>query len=316
MKSLFSMIYHKGRIIALTLFAIVCAQYSWAQCQSYIQIDGQIVNASEIAANGLHLPLWLKEGQTLAADQMVNSISVIEFDVNGSTLEFSQVLKVTSVQTVPSGKVWKVESLVKTTSSLTAANSAVYSNGGTYTFNVPTCTSYICIEAWGGGGGGYAGTAGGGGGGGAYGQSCFTVTPGQSLSVTVGSGGTFGTPGVNGGTTSITGTGVNISASGGSGSSSSTGGAGGTSVTGTIIVYGGKGANGLSLSNPYYGGAGGAAGGSQINPGGEGSSGSSYASNIASSSTPGGFPGGGGGGQACCGGNSSKGAEGKVIISW
>ena len=47
---------------------------------------------------------------------MVQSISVIEFTVNSNSLEFSQVKKVTTVETVPAGKIWKIESIGKTAS--------------------------------------------------------------------------------------------------------------------------------------------------------------------------------------------------------
>lgn len=291
---------------------------AFGQCQSYIKVDDNMINTNQLTANGLSLPFWLKEGQTLAADQMVNSVSAIEFTVTnpGNQLEFSQVLSVTTVQTVPTGKVWKVESILKEISSLTSNNGAIFSNRGTYSFTVPSCASYICIEVWGGGAGGVAQTSGGGGGGGGYGQQCFSATPSSTLTVIVGAGGLNGSSPSSGTGSSVTGPGVSISATGGNAGSGGTGGTGGTS-TATITVDGGMGTNGQNLGNPYYGGAGGASGGSPVSPGGLGSSGSFYTSStIFYASTQGGFPGGGGGGQATGGGISSKGADGKVIITW
>src|SRR4051812_30848265 len=217
----------------LFFFLALCSNNneSLAQCQPYIKIDGVMTIANTTSQTGITLPFWLKEGQTLAADQMVQSISVIEFTVNANALEFSQVRKITTVQTVPVGKVWKIESIGKT-ASLSNTNGALYSSVGTYSLTVPNCASYLCIEVWGGGGGGNNSTvAAGGGGGGAYGQGCFTVTPGTVLTVVLGNAGTVGAPGTAGGTSSVNGTGVSISASGGAAGGTSAGGAGGSSIT-------------------------------------------------------------------------------------
>jgi len=307
--------------IAAILFAALCGiqQGASAQCQSYIRVDGDLINANQLAANGLHLPFWLKSGQTLAADQMVNSVSVIEFNVgSGGILEFSQVLSVTTELTVPEDKTWKVESILKATSSLESKNGAVFNNSGTYTFIVPDCTSYICIEAWGAGGGGRTTTAAGGGGGGGYGMSCFNVEPSTSLTVTVGAGGNFANPAGNGGASSVAGTGVSISAEGGYGGNASTGGNGGSSITANVKIPGGTGRNGVNLSVPYFGGDGGAAGGSPVSTGGLGSRGGTYlSSSVFFLATDAGHPGGGGGGYAAnAASGASRGADGKVIITW
>lgn len=305
-------------IIIALLFIAAINNNAYSQCQAYIKVDGKLINASQISSNGLTLPLWLQEGQSIAADQMVNSISVIEFNINSTTsaLEFSQVLSVTTVQTVPNDKVWKVESILKTTSSLSDVNGAVFSNGGTYNFTVPTCASYICIEVWGAGGGGSTSATGGGGGGGAYGQSCFSVLPGTQLTVVVGNAGDFNS---SGGSTSVSGSGIStISVAGGSGGSGTSGGAGGSSITNaTVAIPGGNGASSAYVGNSeYFGGNGGAAGGGPINSGGNGGIGGYYKSGTTILATAAGFPGGGGGGKGEVGAAASKGAHGKVIITW
>lgn len=284
----------------------------FSQCQPYIKIDSNLINANQITATGISLPVWLKEGQTLSANQMVNSISVIEFTVNGTVLEFSQVLSITTGQAVPAGKVWKIESIIKQPSSGNFS-SVTYSAAGTYSFEVPACANYICIEAWGGGGGGggspTGGTNGGGGGGGGYGQECFDVVPGTIYTVTVGGGGlgkNSSTPGENGGTSSV---GALITSTGGNGGGvgpNGTGGTGGTS-TAAVGISGGDGRTGSGNCNGIAtGGMGGngGLGGAVTNCGGTRYNGSA--------------PGGGGGGgtyngSAYQGGN---GADGKVIISW
>ena len=67
-----------------------------------------------------------------------------------------------------------------------------------YTFVAPAGVTQVTVEAWGGGGAGGGGTSGntrgGGGGGGAYVKAIgVPVTPGNSYTITVGSGGTAGT---------------------------------------------------------------------------------------------------------------------------
>lgn len=290
---------------------IIAANIAFSQCKPYIIIDGNMVIADQTVYTGLILPLWLKETQTIATDQGVNSVSVIEFNVTGGALEFSQVLSIatTSPQTVPDDKVWKIESIVKKPA-FGNFNSVTYSVAGSNTFTVPSCADYICIEAWGGGGGGGCGcsstASGGGGGGGSYGQGCFSVTSGSSISVTVGGGGSGstsgGVPGGNGGNTIV---GTLVTANGGNGGitgSPYTGGNGGT-CTAPVNVTGGKGGDGCATQ--WCGGIGGYGG----NGGAGGGGGSaSYGGNGV-------VPGGGGGGGAGTNGGGN-GAAGKVIISW
>jgi len=318
-------------IIALFLSILVgTTNKLFSQCQPYIKIDGNKVLANQTVAAGLALPYWLKENQTLAVDQMVNSISVIEFNVvNGNSLEFSQVLSITSTtpQQVPTGKVWKIESISKQPA-LSEINGAAYSDVGTYTFIVPSCASYICVEVWGGGGGGggghgTSGYGGGGGGGGGYGKGCFSVTPGDSYTVIVGSGGAGGSPGNPGGNGSAGGTssvGSLISATGGNGgggggtSAGGSGGTGGTSTGGIVNISGGMGENGGIGGNTRYGGKGGNSGSGPDLNGGMGGA-KVITNNPNGNGNNGSLPGGGGSGgyYNYAGG---IGAPGRVIITW
>ncbi len=98
-----------------TLTIVFTAELANSQCNFYIKIDGNQVYAEGAAsAAGLQLPVWLKAGQTLQTDVNVHSISVLEFTINGSALAYSQTLSVTStLSTVPAGKTWKIESIIK-----------------------------------------------------------------------------------------------------------------------------------------------------------------------------------------------------------
>ncbi|MCC6599592.1 MAG: hypothetical protein IT223_02845 [Crocinitomicaceae bacterium] len=318
-------------IIALTLLTSGWADNLQGQCKPSIKIDGKISLVDGVQ----HFPFWLHSGQTLAIASSVHSISVIEFDQVGASLEFANVLSITSTTpvAVPSGKVWKVESALRASTSSTYT-SMTFQNTGTYTFVVPGCAEQICIEAWSGGGGGGGGyyrntspypiAAGGGGGGGGYGSECFTVTPGDTYTVTVGAGGAAGNnqqggggsggAGTNGGQSSVGTLLVVTGGQGGTGGtasgSSGTGGTGGTGGTTTALnmAPGAVGLNGTWLLNNWppsgAGGAGGngGAGGGSVTGNGTG--------------LPGSSPGGGGGGGAYLSGSGGKGGDGKVIISW
>lgn len=129
-------------------------------------------------------------------------------------------------------------------SSYVGAQATIYTSG-TNTFTVPTgVTAVNVIVIGGGGGGGGAGTsgcvtgAGGGGGGGGFSQRWVTgLTPGSTVTATVGAGGTAGTgPSGNGGTGGTSSFGAYASATGGAG------GTGGNGTSGTL------GANGTGSS--------------------------------------------------------------------
>ena len=144
---------------------------------------------------------------------------------------------------------------------------------GTYTFTVPagvTQVSAVCIGGGGGGGGNNGvsgpGASGGGGGGLAYGT--FTVTPGENLTVIVGSGGSAGTGSSNGSNGNLStvrrGASQLLFAMGGNGGLSNStnssyrvgGGFGGTELDG-----GGAGGDGGGAANNFAGAGGGGAGG-------------------------------------------------------
>lgn len=193
-----------------------------------------------------------------------------------------------------------------------------FSTAGNSSFTVPANVTKITVEAWGGGGGGGTGTqARGGGGGGAYAKAVLTVTPGNSYTVTVGSGGAAG---VNGGNSYFNG-GTQILAVGGA-AGSFTFGAGGaaSSCIGTVKYNGG---NGAAPDGKAGGGGGGSAfqtadGGAGIAGGaggdGYGDGGAGGADGVGG--TNGYAPGGGGGGTGKTANSSGSGATGRVVITY
>lgn len=144
-------------------------------------------------------------------------------------------------------------------STLSAQTSQPYIANGNYV--VPANVQLLTAQCWGGGGAGGTRTNngnGGSGGGGAFACSTFTVIPGTSFPVIVG---TSGTNGVNGGS-SIFGTNIVVATGGLSAPQNSNSGANGgqasTSV-GFIKYSGGNGANSASNTGAAGGGAGGPA---------------------------------------------------------
>lgn len=215
-----------------------------------------------------------------------------------------------------------------TSSQLSIASDAIggvlYQTPGSYTFTVPSGVTSVSVVAIGGGqgGGGSANsavsTSQGGGAGGGLSYGTVSVTPGQQISVAVGSGGSGGTyknSGNQGGTSSF---GSFIIASGGSGNTvgaignpnatTPSGGSGtaGTS-SGTNRSGGGSGGTGGVGSSGDGGGGGGGAGGYSGNGGlGGGAGQDSGPTGLATAGTGGG----GGGGAGGPGGNDQAGSGG------
>ena len=193
-----------------------------------------------------------------------------------------------------------------------ASGKSTYTSAGSSTFVVPAGVTSITVKAWGGGGAGgngvTFGNAGGAGGGGGFVQAAVSVTPGESLTVLVGNGGTRNTASGNGGN----GGGYSaiqrsstflVQAGGGGAGGGSSGGAGGA---------GGAGGGGNGTASTIASGAGGgtsSAGGTAGGAGNGGAAGNSGAANQGGDA---------GGSAAACntaistrGGNGGTGAGGK-----
>jgi hypothetical protein len=298
--------YMKNYIFTLVV-VLGCTITALGQNTPSLLIDNVSTQFSNVS-----LPYWLKAGQTIDIGTNAKSVSILEFTVNGTALEFSQAVALTSSQTVPANKVWKIEGigLIDTNTSMPSSSTTLgsstnsvallptifqspkkFETPGSYNWKVPPGVTSICIEVWGAGGSGGPNGRGGGGG---YGYQCFTVVPLTNYIVTVATGG-IGRFSQGGGSSSV---GNLITASGGDYS----GGSGGTStsISGTLFSI-----NGENSSGGGAGGNGGA-GGIEYNQG-----------NNLYSGDNGVAPGGGGG----FGSNSNyyyggNGARGQVYIYW
>lgn len=184
------------------------------------------------------------------------------------------------------------------------------------TFVVPPNVTSMTGECWGGGKGGSVGTqtGGTGGNGGDYARATISVTPGETLTLTVAA---TSAVGANGGDTSILRSATPLVRAKGGGSATANVGTttftGGTGAAGTLLGTGGGGggsagdaSNGGNASGGTAGTAGTAGGGA----GGAGATGAGVAGNV-----PGGG-GGGGGGSLTSPGAGSTGAAGRIRLSW
>lgn len=196
---------------------------------------------------------------------------------------------------------------------INAQTSQSYTSPGSYTFTVPSGVTQISVKAWGAGGGGSnesgnGSDGGNGAGGGGFAGGILTVTPGQIVSITVGSGGTGATDnqgddGLAGQSSIVSYSSSTITATGGGAGiiGNSAGGIGGAGGTGFFV--------GDVLSQLSYNGGNGGVGDSRRGGGGGGGAGD--ANNGTNGNTPdagtGGIALGGNGGA---GGSRESGANG------
>jgi len=211
--------------------------------------------------------------------------------------------------------IWNLPAVYETLNVPPAAapGQELFTTTGAQSWVVPTGVTEVSavVVAGGGGGGGSADNdetgAGGAGGGLAY--ATFSVTPGETLTVTVGAAGNGGGAEGNGGAggfSSIARSGTTlVRANGGSGGQFS----GGTSTGGTVVTgTGGSGGNGGAGSDRASTNAGGGGGGGGYS--GNGGNGGSAASTGSATAGSGGGGGGGGGGTT----NTTRGGGGVGVL--
>ena len=243
-----------------------------------------IDNVSNLFSN-ISFPYWLKSGQTINIGTNTKTVSVVEFNVDNNSLEFSQVLSINSIQTVPTNKVWKIESvgLNNTNSNLNLPISSTlvgnsidstsiptlyqspkkFQSDGIYNWKVPPGITSICVEAWGAGGHGFGTSSSANvGGGGGYGYQCLTVIPGTTYEITIG-GPTLQVDTRFGN--------IIIATRGSSGNANGhgIGGSASSSINGIFVINGGNGINNIGGSGGN-GGSGALVSSSALRPGGGG----------------------------------------------
>jgi hypothetical protein len=260
------------------------------------------------------VPLRIKAAAANTGLATLNVSSLGTKDIlrpGGSALQAGDLQAGQIVEVIYDGTAFQMVSLG---SVMVPGNFQVLKTPGTTSFVVPAGVTRIRARVWGAGGGGGGNTTAaaagaGGGGGGGYAEGSYAVTPGATITVTVGAGGAGGTTaptaGSNGGSSSF---GSLCSATGGFGGGGPGGGGGGagSGSGGAFNINGGGG--GLSQTyqagSAYGGGFGGAAYGFSNN-----------GPNVQSGGIAGGFPGCGGNGSAA-NAAGGKGADGMVILEW
>jgi len=290
---------------------------------------------------------------TLTPGNSYNTIALAVSVANNAPGSVTNLAGVTGggvTATVPTAKASDQTTIVNTTTC--SSGSQTFANSGSTTWTVPANCTQVTLEAWGAGGGGGNGDAnsggGGGGGCGAYANNSIGVSPGQTYSITVGSG---GAPSCYGGACAGGDSYIQISgydqvrAAGGQGAQNGSdvanggsGGAGGSagSSTGTNRYSGGAGGAGWSGSpasagsgggegeNGSYGGTGSDATNAYYSgPGsGNGAQGEGYYNGCTSGmgDCNGRQPGGGAGGAMGGWGGATRaggtGGNGQVKITW
>lgn len=199
-----------------------------------------------------------------------------------------------------------------------------YTSAGSYSWTAPFATKTVTAKVVGGGASGYrdcdGDDEGGGGGGGGYSEATANFSQGQTLSITVASGGSSpscdtgnggGTSQIKGGPGNI----INVRATGGNtGTDDAGGGGGGSGSAGDFVKAGGSGADDDSGQD------GGGAGNSSGNSGGCGNGKGGRGTTVtgAQGSCPGGRNGAsyGAGGAGNDGGQAGAGADGCGRIDW
>lgn len=182
-------------------------------------------------------------------------------------------------------------------------NEAVFTATGSNSWVVPAGVTSVSVVAVGGGGGGCRSTSAGGGGSGGdlrY-YNNLSVTPGETLTITVGSGGTRGTTGGDGGFSRVARGGTTLleAAGGGGGTTAAPRAKNGTSSTIGGSIGGGDGGAGATASGSVQCGGGGGAGGYS----GAGGDGVFTTTGAGDNGTGGAGGGGGGGGDTDTAGN-------------
>ena len=264
------------------------------------EIAADAIVAGKIAANAV-------TSTTIAANAIIAGKIAADAIVAANIV--ADTITVNKIYTGAQQYIRNVETLVRFTSA------------GTTSWVVPANVYYIKVKLWGGGGGGgyniSSVTAQAGGGAGGYAEKVYSVTPGQSVSITVGAAGLGGRVGIiqsAGGNSSVTVSGSTCTANGGtpaslsvvmspSGYVSTVPGAGGSYANAGFGIDGGAGLFGTWIESVAISGGGGAS-----PMGGQSAIGSIGAGN------PGLVPGGGGGGSTHPNYIGGDGARGEVHI--
>ncbi len=277
----------------------------WTDGAYSVTVNG--VPQFQDANPALNIPVgtyWTAAWANNVTNEMINLVQA-----SGQTPDASDQTQITKAVQGWAGK--NVAVFTPSGATVNGATLSGWTNGGNFT--VPSNVTRIKYRIWGGGAAGNgsasANYAGGGGGGGGYTEGFATVTPGQTIAVTVGA---TATNGAAGNTSSL---GTIASATGGQTGTAGTssgggaGGAGGLGIGGQINMYGTEGGLSTPLSTTFL----------SLGQGGGAFGATDTLFGVQAIGTPGNAPDGafpGGGGAGSNGGTPGTGAPGQIVLEW
>jgi len=301
------------RMFSIPAPVVLEANKKPSQAKSHFELNGNTLKVATTNLQQAHFPVSIDP--TVYIDSAAklmrgNNETNVDFDVDNELIQKSQTtgaridswFSTTNLSNavyaqgtaVAGGYIYSVGGVGAGTT-----NATTYNTAQSTTYNVPAGVNYITIKMWGGGGSGGNGSGssgtGGAGGGGGFAKAVISVTPGENLTVIVGSGGAD------------------------RGTSSSAGGNGGgfSAVlrSGTYLVQaggggGGGGALGNSSNDGGPGGAGGGASGANGTVGENSGSGGGFGGGTTLTGTPSDGGAAGTGGTAGASGAANAGGNG------
>lgn len=149
----------RNLILFISFLVFSMSNDLYGQTEPVLIIDGQSV----MFKSDVSFPFWLKSGQTIDIGPNVKFVSILEFNLDSSTMNYSQTISLSSIQVVPASKTWKIEAVAmlhdinshsgfsNSTQPSIFVSPRTYTSSGT--FVVPATVFRICVEAWGPGGG-------------------------------------------------------------------------------------------------------------------------------------------------------------------
>ena len=274
--------------------------------------------AGTLATGTITMPASPSDGMTItfSSTKIITALTVnanTGQTINNAVTTLSAGQSVSYIYRLSSTAWFPFTSTVATATTYSGVNSTRFTTTGSgQTFTIPAGVTQVkaTIVAGGGAGGAGTGTNANGAGGGAGGSAIkwlTGLTPGNTLTVTVGAAG--GSSSIASGTQTIT----TVSATAGSGASGSSPGAGGVGSSGDLNIGGGGGSGGAGAFGTTVGMSGGAGGSSILGGGGQG--GTTFGGAGGAGRVYGGGGGGGGGGP-CGAGPAGAGAQGVVIFEY
>ena len=129
------------RFFILACFSIL---FSFSLNAQTIIVNGSSVS---VANTDVTFPFWLDSGSTIELGDHVISISALEFNIvpnnNGNSLVYVQTKLITTMETVPNAKTWKLEGvLLDSTINNNTNSSQVIVSGGLSVIDLSDESSY------------------------------------------------------------------------------------------------------------------------------------------------------------------------------